>query len=71
MGTFTPLTITPKWLGVNLIKIQFGAAHSDGSCMGDRMSYHRELYDREKASATLNIMTYSALISTASNDALT
>ena len=69
-GTFTSLTITPKRIGVNIIKIRFGSTHSDGACTGQRISYHSILYNRERGTATLNVSTYGALIST-SQDPLT
>ena len=69
-GTFTALIITPKCVGVNIINIRFGSTHSDGACTRERISYHGNLYNQEKAAATLNVSTYSALIST-SQDPLT
>ena len=32
-GAFTSLTITPKCIGVNIIKIRFGSTHSDGPAL--------------------------------------
>ena len=33
-GAFTSLTITPKCIGMNIIKIRFGSIHSGGACTG-------------------------------------